>query len=152
MDWGIEGVSQIQNSLPYWRICLLARWYRAWNPEIKCPKMMRLFKQLSPCDPRRRFSLKKVDPCIHFALVCGSRSCAPIRFYTPGGIYDELELATTNFINSSEVIVIPEEKKTIASMIFRWHEKDFGGKKGVLDFIEKYLVDDVTFVVIKLNS
>ncbi len=101
-----------------------------------------LFSQFSPFDARRRYTLKNVDPRIHFALVCGSRSCAPIKFYTPEGINEELELATLNFINSSEVIVIPEEKKIVMSMIFKWYEKDFNRRMGMLNFIERYLVDD----------
>ncbi len=28
------------------------------------------------------------------------------------------------------------------SMIFKWYEKDFGGRAGVVDFIGRYLVDD----------
>jgi hypothetical protein len=86
--------------------------------------------------------LKSLDPRIHFALVCGSRSCAPIKYYTPEGINDELELATENFINSSEVIVIPEEKKMLISSIFDWYRPDFGGTAGVIGFIKKYIVDD----------
>ncbi len=101
-----------------------------------------LFRHFGPFDSRRRYSLGRLEPRIHFALVCGSRSCAPIKFYTPEGIYDELEKATVNFINSSEVIVVPEEKKLFLSMIFKWYERDFGGLRGVVDFIQRYLVDD----------
>jgi hypothetical protein len=102
----------------------------------------RPFRQFGVFDRRRGFSLKSVDPRIHFALVCGSRSCAPIKFYTPEGIHDELEIASLNFINSSEVIVLPEENRIVISIIFRWFGRDFGGRRGVLGFIEKYLVDD----------
>jgi hypothetical protein len=99
-------------------------------------------RQFGHFDERKNFSLEKTDPRIHFALVCGSRSCAPIKFYTPGKIYDELELATTNFIDSSEVIIIPEEKRMLISSIFKWYEKDFGGRTGILDFVERYLVEE----------
>jgi hypothetical protein len=103
---------------------------------------IRFFRQFGPVDRRRKFRLKQIDPRIHFALVCGSRSCAPIKFYTPEGIDEELEGATLNFVNSSEVITIPEENKLVISMIFRWYANDFGGRPGILDFIVKYLVDD----------
>jgi hypothetical protein len=99
-------------------------------------------KHFGPGNPGKKFSLKEVDPRIHFALVCGSRSCAPIRYYTPEGIDEELELAAQNFVNSSEVIVIPEEDKIMISQIFKWYEPDFGGISGVMEFIKKYLVDD----------
>ncbi|MGR3179316.1 MAG: MGH1-like glycoside hydrolase domain-containing protein [Candidatus Anammoxibacter sp.] len=109
----------------------------------------RLLKQFRPFDKRTEFRLKKVDPRIHFALTCGSRSCAPIKFYSPEGITTELDLAAKNFINSSDVIVLPEEKRIIISKIFKWYKKDFGGRDGILDFIEKHLVDDDKKVFIK---
>jgi hypothetical protein len=102
----------------------------------------RPFRQFGPFDRRRHFSLKQPDPRIHFALVCGSRSCAPIRFYTPVGIDRELDMAAKNFINSSEVVIIPEKRKLLLSSIFKWYQKDFGGHKGVIDFIIRYTVDD----------
>jgi hypothetical protein len=30
----------------------------------------------------------------------------------------------------------------LISSIFNWYERDFGGRTGVLDFIERYLVDE----------
>jgi hypothetical protein len=71
------------------------------------------FRQFGPFDPKKNFSIDKTDPRINFALVCGSRSCAPIKFYTPDKIDEELELATKNFVNSSEVIIMPEEKRML---------------------------------------
>lgn len=103
---------------------------------------MHAFRQFGPFDTRREYALAEVDPRVHFALVCGSRSCAPIKFYDPKLINDQLETATVNFINSSEVIIIPEEKKAVLSMIFKWYEPDFGGRVGILDFIESYLADE----------
>ncbi|MCK5427521.1 MAG: DUF547 domain-containing protein, partial [Thermodesulfovibrionia bacterium] len=41
-----------------------------------------LWKQFSPFNPKRKFSLRHLDLRVHFALVCGSRSCAPIQYYT----------------------------------------------------------------------
>jgi hypothetical protein len=100
------------------------------------------WKQFGMLDSRKKYSLRKIDPRIHFALVCGSRSCAPIRYYSPEEIDEELEIATKNFINSSEIIVIPEESRLLLSQIFKWYQTDFGGKKGVLKFIGKYILDD----------
>jgi hypothetical protein len=100
------------------------------------------FRQFGPFEKKKNFSLEKKDPRIQFALVCGSRSCAPIKFYTPEKIDEELEVATRNFVNSSEVIIVPEEKRMLISSIFKWYKSDFGGRKGVLDFIERYLADE----------
>ena len=96
--------------------------------------------------------LTPVDPRIHFALVCGSRSCAPIDFYDAGNIYEQLDSAAKSFVNSSEVLVIPEENKVLISDIFRWYEKDFGGKRGILDFLFDYIVDNKARVFVRDNS
>ncbi len=103
---------------------------------------VRRLKQFKSFDKRKAFCIKKVDPRIHFALTCGSRSCAPIKFYTAEDIADALELATKNFVNSSEVIIIPEENRILISILFKWYKNDFGGIDGVLNFIGKYIVDD----------
>jgi hypothetical protein len=99
-------------------------------------------RQFGPGDSRKAWILKPVDPRIHFALVCGSRSCAPIDYYDPVTIYEQLEAASRSFVNSSEVIVLLEEGKILLSEVFRWYETDFGGKRGVLDFLYDYLADE----------
>lgn len=64
----------------------------------------------------------------------------------------ELEEAAKSFVNSSEVLVLPEEGKMLISEIFRWYEKDFGGKGGVIDFIFDYLVGENARHFIRENS
>lgn len=99
-------------------------------------------KQFGILDKRKEWVVSPVDPRIHFALVCGSRSCAPIDYYETQNIYDQLDEAAKSFVNSSEVVILPEEGKLLLSEIFRWYEEDFGGKLGVIDFIFDYLADD----------
>lgn len=88
-------------------------------------------------DPRLAWSLA-VDPRIHFALNCASRSCPPIQSYSADRLDEELELAAHSFVNSS-VDALPEQNQICASMIFRWYERDFGGRQGVLGFLTRYL-------------
>ena len=38
-----------------------------------------------------------VDPRIHFALVCGAKSCPPIKVYTPTSLQEGLDSATMAF-------------------------------------------------------
>lgn len=102
-------------------------------------------------DPRRSFSLDKVDPRIHFALVCGSRSCAPIRFYRAGLIEEQLEQAARSFVNSSEVIIAPEENRIFLSQIFDWYKADFGGRRRALEFVLRYLDMDEKVQFLKDN-
>ena len=92
-------------------------------------------------DPRRWWSIREPDPRVHFALVCGSRSCAPIEYYDPERINDQLDEAARSFVNSSEVLVFPEENRLMLSEIFRWYQGDFGGRSGVVDFITRFLTE-----------
>ena len=98
-------------------------------------------KPFSSSDPREKFILEKAEPRIHFALVCGSSSCPPIDVYEAEEIEEQLELVTSAFINSDEVIVEKESKRLRVSRIFKWYQDDFGGKEGVLSLIIKNRYD-----------
>ena len=102
-------------------------------------------------DPRLQFSLDHNDPRIHFTLVCGSRSCAPIRYYESEHIDEQLDIATKNFINSSEVVITPEENKIFLSQIFKWYRNDFGGTNNLFHFLLKYLDHDEKRDFLKKN-
>jgi hypothetical protein len=102
-------------------------------------------------DRRLEFSLDHVDPRIHFALVCGSRSCAPIRFYEAEHIDRQLDVAAKRFVNSSEIIILPEKLTVLLSQIFRWYRKDFGGKTQVLRFLLRYLDQDEKSIFLEKN-
>jgi hypothetical protein len=101
--------------------------YRLWIP---FPKK----------DPRLAFAVLPMDPRIHFALVCGARSCPPIGFYEPGQIDFQLQLAAESFINSPRVRILPKENAVLISMIFKWYKADFGGSdRAVVDTILSFL-------------
>jgi hypothetical protein len=102
----------------------------------------RVFRAFGSGDPRGRHALEELDPRIHFALVCGSRSCAPIRFYQAGRIDQQLDAASANFVNSSEVVILPEHNKVLLSQIFHWYQRDFGGRREVFDFLLAHLDHD----------
>jgi hypothetical protein len=111
-----------------------------------------IFPPFAPWDGRRRFILPNLDPRIHFALVCGSRSCAPILFYEPDLIDEQLDEAAENFVNSSEVIILPEKMLIYLSQIFLWYRRDFGGKKKVFEFLIHFLRDKDQRVFLQENS
>ncbi len=94
--------------------------------------------QFGSKDPRLAWSLKSVDPRIHFALNCASRSCPPIGVYAPEKIGAQLDLATQNFIHH-EVSVDRVEGILSLSKIFQWYGLDFGGRSGVIEFVLRYL-------------
>jgi hypothetical protein len=91
-------------------------------------------------DPRINAVIPKMDPRIHFALNCASKSCPPIGIYTPELIQDQLNLAAANFINN-DIQVLPEKNELSVSRIFRWYLNDFGGKDQLARFIAGYITD-----------
>jgi len=77
------------------------------------------------------------DPRIHFALNCGAVSCPPIAFYTREGLNNELDLATRNFLDS-DAVFDPKSNLITLSPLFKWYVGDFGGRSGMLRFLERY--------------
>ncbi|OGP65184.1 MAG: hypothetical protein A2169_09130, partial [Deltaproteobacteria bacterium RBG_13_47_9] len=101
--------------------------YRFWSP----------FREK---DPRFVFAITPLDPRIHFALVCGARSCPPIGFYEAGQIDFQLQLAAMSFINSPQVKILPDKATVLISRIFKWYKTDFGGSHpALIDFLLNYL-------------
>jgi hypothetical protein len=98
-------------------------------------------RPFSQGDPRRAFALEKVDPRIHFALVCGSNSCPPIAVYEEGEINEQLDMASEAFVNSEEVVIEKDQKRLRVSRIFKWYKDDFGGTEDLLFFLIKYRFD-----------
>lgn len=47
--------------------------------------------QLPEADARRHLCIDPMDPRIHFALVCGAKSCPPIKLYTPENLDEGLQ-------------------------------------------------------------
>jgi len=99
-----------------------------------------LLKPFRGKDPRLEFAILPPDPRIHFALVCGARSCPPIGFYEADQIDSQLQLAAESFINSSQVRIFPQERAVFISRIFKWYKSDFGGSDSALiDLLLKFL-------------
>lgn len=102
----------------------------------------RIFRRFSGSDPRRNFMVQPCDPRIHFTLVCGSASCPPINYYLPEKIEEQLNLAASAFINGPDVEIIPDRNLIRLSPIFRWYSDDFGGRKGIIDFLLRYRLSE----------
>lgn len=105
--------------------------------------------QFAENDPRVQYSLDVLDPRIHFALVCASRSCPPIALYEGKNIDQQLDLAAKSFINGGGVEIDRGDQVVNLSKIFRWYAPDFGGPwlglgnmRSVLDFITPYINDE----------
>jgi hypothetical protein len=106
----------------------------AGNPFIFGP-------QFRSGDPRLRWLISPLDPRIHFALNCASRSCPPIGVYTSDKIDAQLDMATRNFVAADTEINQRNNTLTISS-IYNWYKDDFGGPEGIVQFVRHYLPAD----------
>jgi hypothetical protein len=88
---------------------------------------------------RKRFK----EPRIHFALVCASKGCPPIRSraYTATKLNRQLEAQTKAFLNVKTHNRYHGSNGTLyLSRIFDWYKKDFGKDQDkLLAFIGKYI-------------
>jgi Protein of unknown function, DUF547 len=78
------------------------------------------------------------EPRIHFAINCASGSCPVLRneAYQSINIEQQMDEQTHQFINDPEKNQL--NGKARLSKIFNWYQDDFGGKKAMMGFIEKY--------------
>lgn len=90
----------------------------------------------------KHFRCDRLDPRIHFALNCGAMSCPPIRFYHPHEVEAQLELSTAGFMATEVRQKNGEPEQTLyVSSIFRLYQGDFGGRRGILNWIRRYRND-----------
>ena len=86
------------------------------------------------------------EPRVHFALVCASSSCPPLKngLYSAAHIDAELDDAARQFIRSPRGVLVERETHTVwLSTIFKWYRKDFARAAGsVLAYVAQYLSDD----------
>jgi hypothetical protein len=78
------------------------------------------------------------EPKIHFLLNCGAASCPVIRVLTEKNLNLELNGAEEHFIKQ-EVTVDKNKKKIIVPGLFLYYYADFGGKKGILNTVKRYI-------------
>ncbi len=82
---------------------------------------------------------KMNEPRIHFAINCASISCPKLMnfAYTADEIEDQLERATSEFINSGKNEINADSARL--SAIFDWYKGDFNeNSKNLIDYINQY--------------
>jgi len=101
-----------------------------------------LFPLLAKNDPRLRHSLKRLDPRIHFALVCASSSCPPIEVYSAENLDEELDQAGKSFLKGGGLVLNKENKEVSLSRVFLWYGKDFGrSERDLLSRLADFVYD-----------
>ena len=83
------------------------------------------------------------DPRTHFVLVCAAVGCPILESSTFAGSNTDqrMDQATRRYLSSPAGAVAGDGAVKL-SMIFKWYEADFGGAKGVVDFVKKHLSAD----------
>ena len=97
-------------------------------------------KELSLNDIEHRILRKEFnEPTIHFAIVCASMSCPPLRneAYFASNIDKQLNEQALAFINDENKNHLTADHIEI-SKIFSWFEGDFTKNGSIVDFLNKY--------------
>jgi hypothetical protein len=77
-------------------------------------------------------TLRKLDPRIHFALVCAARDCPKLRnfAYTAANLEKTLQENAVHFANSPKHLSIWNGRLRVSSLM-KWYGEDFDGLGGV---------------------
>jgi len=94
-------------------------------------------RKLRPGVFEQRFRVDRLDPRIHFALNCAAESCPPIRFYEAEHIDAQLDQAVLAYLEG-ELRVDSARQLLELPGIFYLFQRDFGGRKGILQFLNRY--------------
>lgn len=86
-----------------------------------------LGRQFSRSDPRLPLCLPEPEPRIHFALVCGAKSCPAIKTYRASDVDDALTTATEAFfeVGGGNLQLNPPKREVKLSRILDWYRIDF---------------------------
>jgi hypothetical protein len=98
-------------------------------------------------DPRLECTPMVLDERVHFALHSACRSSPPLRVFEAGRLDRLLEDAASDYVRrtvrverSGALLVVPR--------LFRWFAEDFGGERGIVEFVAARLEDEATVEMI----
>ncbi|MBI4815272.1 MAG: DUF547 domain-containing protein [Deltaproteobacteria bacterium] len=88
-------------------------------------------------------NVAKADPRTHMVLVCGAKGCPVLenKPYSGSDSDKRMDAATKRYVKSAAGARVSDGAVQL-SEIFKWYEADFGGAKGVVDFVKKHLGED----------
>jgi len=106
------------------------------------PKFGGLRAPMRANDPRRAYTPIAYDERLHFGMYCACRSSPPLRVFSAGGVDEQLETATAQYLRR-EVRVEQQGALVVLPRQFYWYRSDFGGEREALAFALARL-DDAT--------
>ena len=85
-------------------------------------------------DPRLTHMPIAFDERLHFALYRGARSSPAFRVFEGGKLDLQLEEAATRYVQ--RMTRVEQDGSTVsAPKLLQWYAEDFGGERGVLEFV-----------------
>ena len=114
-------------------------------PPVWKLKVVRLFGRKYSLDDLEHGMIREQfkSPQIHFALVCGARSCPPLRAepYTAGRLEAQFGEQAQAFLRDADKNRVDRDAKIVhLSSIFKWYAEDFGrAEEDLLRFIAPHL-------------
>lgn len=104
------------------------------------PKYGSFSAPMKKSDPRLAYVPLAFDERIHFGIYSACRSSPPLRVLHGERADAELEAAARDYVRGA-VLVKDDGARVKVPRIFRWYRDDFGGERGVLEFVVAYLDD-----------
>ena len=98
-----------------------------------------------PSDARLLFAVTDLDPRIHLALHCATRSCPATGIYSPATLDADLDAAAYAFVNGGGVERVG--KGLLLSGVFAAYLEDFGGLPGLLTWLSSLVEEGTLYAV-----
>lgn len=91
-------------------------------------------KPLRRDGPRYALAPYIFDERVHFAMYSACRSSPALAAYRAEGLPEALERATGDYL-AAQVRLAADGRALVVPRVFDWYAADFGGKRGVLEFV-----------------
>ncbi|MGH8720363.1 MAG: DUF547 domain-containing protein [Burkholderiales bacterium] len=92
-------------------------------------------------EPRYALAPYVFDERVHFAMYSACRSSPAPAAYAGAGLAQSLERASHDYL-AAHVRLAPDGASLVVPKLFDWYAADFGGKRGVLEFILAHMPGD----------
>ena len=115
------------------------------------PKHGRLRSPMARDDARRTYMPIAYDERMHFAMYCASRSSPALRVFESGKVDVQLEQAAADYIRRT-ARVERDGAVVVAPRLLQWYAADFGGERGVVEFVLGRLDDEAVEKVDRMRG
>lgn len=101
---------------------------------VNAPRLAFGAKPLRRDGPRYALAPYMFDERVHFGMYSACRSSPALAVYPAEGLSEALEQATCHHL-AAHVRLGADGRTLVVPRLFDWYTRDFGGKRGVLEFV-----------------